>query len=187
MLKMKNCVTAIMLSVTLGVTTIPIGGIEVFAAVNQESMTYEEALEEGWNYREQEDGTLTISQYTGTNTEIVIPSEIDGKKVTGIGNFAFQFRTNLISVSIPKGVTSIGYQAFVGCSSLKNITLPEGLTVIGYGAFMGCSNLTNILIPESIVSIGDVAFNGCRSLTEITVEESNSDYASKDGIWQHCG
>ena len=35
---------------------------------------------------ENEDGTVTISRYIGTETDIVIPSQIGGKTVSAIGN-----------------------------------------------------------------------------------------------------
>lgn len=39
----------------------------------------------GIGYSQLEDGTLEITSYTGASAELVIPSEIDGGKVTAIG------------------------------------------------------------------------------------------------------
>lgn len=49
-----------------------------------------------------EDGTVTISRYIGTETDIVIPSQIGGKTVSAIGNVtgttgAFEGCTSILS------------------------------------------------------------------------------------------
>ena len=63
-------------------------------------------------YEEREDGTLMITGCVGgeysDNLDLVIPSEIGGKRVTGIADSAFRYRGGLNSVIIPESVTSIG-------------------------------------------------------------------------------
>ena len=100
--------------------------------------------------------------------KLMIPATIEGKPVTSIGNYAFQWCTRLTSITIPDGVTSIGDWAFKGCSSLTSITIPNSVTSIGSGAFFSCTNLTSITIPESVTSIGEEAFLFCTSLTAVT-------------------
>ena len=60
-----------------------------------------------------EDLTATVSRYTGTATEVVIPAEVthEGKtyKVTAIGDEPFQGNSTLTRVTIPEGVTEIAY------------------------------------------------------------------------------
>ena len=140
------------------------GGIGMTAQA-EESKTYE-----GFTYAENEDG-ITITKYTGDKTELVIPGEINGKKVISIGEEAFRGCSELTSVTIPEGVTYIGWYAFYGCSELTSITIPEGVRWIGNEVFRGCSELTSITIPESVTSIGSYAFYGCSSLTSITIPE----------------
>lgn len=89
---------------------------------------------------ENEDGTVTISRYIGTETDIVIPSQIDGKTVSAIGNVtgttgAFEGCTNITSVVIPDGVTEIQDNAFYGCTSLETVTIPSGVTLLRNCAF----------------------------------------------------
>lgn len=46
------------------------------------------------------DGTIEISGYSGSDTKLKLPSEIAGRKMTSIGNFAFAECSNLISNEI---------------------------------------------------------------------------------------
>jgi len=49
-------------------------------------------------------GEAKITKYSGTATELVIPSEIDGYKVTSVGASTFDGNRNLVSVTIPDSV-----------------------------------------------------------------------------------
>ena len=44
----------------------------------------EERTDDGFYYEENKDGGITITGYTGDETELVIPGEIDGKGVTSM-------------------------------------------------------------------------------------------------------
>ena len=120
----------------------------------------------------QDDGTLKISKYIGSDTVYVIPDEIDGKKVTSIGSDAFQKCTSLTSITIPDSVTDIEQYAFEGCTSLSDITLPDSLTSIGLSAFESCTALTDIALPDSLTYIDGFAFANCTSLKTVTVPAS---------------
>ena len=128
--------------------------------------------ENGFEYAVNEDGeSVTLTKYSGSDTEVIIPSELGGKPVTAIGEKAFYQNKTITSVKIPEGVTSIGDSAFEGCSSLTEVTIPKSVTSIGDFAFYGCSSLTEVTIPEGVTSIKDSAFAYCSSLTEVTIPE----------------
>ncbi len=121
-------------------------------------------------YALDENGNAFITGNTITeDTDLIIPSDIDGHKVVSIVHCAFQNCYCLTGITIPKGVTSIGADAFYGCKSLTSINLPEGVTSIGDYAFYGCESLTSISIPNGVTSIGDCAFQYCYCLTGITI------------------
>lgn len=127
-------------------------------------------------------------------TEVYVPEEIEGKKVTEIvdtcfygsavtkvvlpdtinkiGYRAFRGCGNLISIEIPDSVTEIGDQAFYECVSLTGIVLPSGLKKIEDSTFCGCSHLASIALPEGLVEIGAGAFCGCGNLKSIEIPDS---------------
>lgn len=109
-------------------------------------------------YKTLEDGTIEITDCDETVTKVEIPAEIDGKKVTRIGDHAFSYCSGLTSVTIPDSVTSIGQGSFCYCEDLTSITIPIGVTSISMFAFTNCSKLTSINIPESVTNIGGRAF-----------------------------
>ncbi len=129
-----------------------------------------------------DNGTYYLLGYTGTETELTLPTQIQGvNQAYGIYKYAFYKCDSLTSVTIGNDVTSIGNYAFYGCSNLTSVTIGNGVTSIGYEAFSWCSRLTSIVIPDSVTSIAGSAFYDCDSLTSITVEEGNAYYASQDG------
>ena len=165
--------------------------------------------ENGFEYAVNEDGeSVTLTKYSGSDTEVIIPSELGGKKVTAIGEkafyknktitsvkipegvtsigvYAFQYCNSLTEVTIPKSVTSIGDNAFSVCDSLTKATIPEGVTSIGAGAFQSCDSLTKATIPEGVTSIRDSVFEGCSSLTEVTIPKSVT--SIKYAAFYDCG
>jgi hypothetical protein len=128
-------------------------------------------------------GTVTITGYTSTNANVVIPSTIDGLPVTSIGNAAFLEYFGLTSVTIPNSVTNIGNGAFAGCSSLTNVTIGNGVTSIGDDAFSTCYNLTSVTIPNSVTSIGNFAFGGSSSLTNVTIGNGVTSIGNDAFLW----
>ena len=116
------------------------------------------------------DGTTCTITGLGnvTDTNLVIPEEIDGYTVTAIGEGAFDGSLSLTSVTIGDSVTSIGEWAFSSCN-ISRVTIGNSVTSIGEWAFFGCSRLSSITIPDSVTSIGSYAFSGCASLTSVTI------------------
>ena len=167
-----------------------LGGVQVFADGEQAPLTIgqsgpqpvllaaasAETGTDGLQYSYYADNTATVSRYTGTATELVIPAEVthEGKtyKVTAIGGYAFQKNSTLTRVTIPEGVKTIGPNAFIGCTSLTSITIPEGVTMIEHYAFCDCTSLTNVIIPEGVTYIGNKAFLGCTSLKSVSLPAS---------------
>ena len=100
--------------------------------------------------------TITITGYTGSGGDLVIPVETNGYPVTSIGDFAFESLPSLTSVTIPNSVTSIGNSAFTSCG-LTNITIPGSVTNIGAAAFAYCMRLAAFLVDTNNPKYSSVA------------------------------
>ena len=86
-------------------------------------------------YETDEEGNLYVSGYRGKPVDVVIPAEVDGKSVTGIGYYAFEYCESIESITIPNSITEIGWKAFMGCASLKSVTIPASVLSIDSEAF----------------------------------------------------
>lgn len=99
-----------------------------------------------------------------------IPSTVENNgviyHVVEIGNNAFEYCDNLLSVVIPDGVVSVGEHAFSEDSSLTNVVFGDGLVEIKSSAFSWCVKLCGeLLFPSSLRTIGNFAFNNCSELS----------------------
>lgn len=130
------------------------------------------------------DGSITITYYLGSETELEIPSLIEDYQVTRLGDRAFENCLSLASVVLPESLISVGKSAFSGCINLKNTSFPENLTIIEDNAFSDCTSLTDITFPESLATIEAFAFKNCSKLTYIIL--SNNLTIIKDYAFEDC-
>ena len=118
-------------------------------------------------------GTNNTPAYSG---DVVIPETVTYKgttyTVTKVGHWAFQYCSNLKSVSLPSTVTELGNYAFYHCDNLTSYEIPNSITSVGMYAFSECSGLESIVIPNTVTSIGVYAFQNCTSLASVTIPNS---------------
>lgn len=109
------------------------------------------AAESDFEYKvlSETDKTCQITRYKGYDTELLIPSKINGYTVTEIDRAeeydegVFSYRDSLISISIPDSVTRIGEKAFYYCNNLREVNMPNKITSIGNEAFVGTQIYNN--------------------------------------------
>lgn len=125
------------------------------------------------------------SGYSGTSSEVVIPSVYKNKPVVAISQKAFYGCDVLVSISIPKSITSIENSAFSDCTKLENITFRESEIsvgdhigrrgfMIGECAFANCEKLYSIIIPNEITLLENNIFDGCIRLNSVEFEQSSN-------------
>ena len=126
-----------------------------------------------YTYRLNDDKTtITITKYTASDENVVIPSSIDGYVVTGIDEKAFQNITTMKTILFPSSLKSIGNYAFAGCTSLTMVTLPESLTELGNYAFQGCVALKSAKLNAGWKNVSEGLFQGCTSLSSVTLPDT---------------
>jgi hypothetical protein len=116
-----------------------------------------------------ENGSITITGYTGLGGDVAIPATISNVAVTAIGYSAFSAINTITNVTLPDTVTNIGNRGFSGCGSLATVNIGFGVRTIGDSAFAGCSNLTTLIIPNQVSVIEGSAFFKCASLRTVTI------------------
>ena len=168
---------------------------------------------DGWEYKvDQKAKTVTLTQYVGFDTDVVIKPYYDGYKTVSVnGATGYCKGEQIESFTFPDTVEFIGNQVLGGLPNLKtvkfgkglkviegvlfslgthdsnNVTeidLPEGLEYIGECAFEGLNKLKSVTIPESVTSIGGRAFADCKSLTNVTIPSAVTRVGSK--IFSGC-
>lgn len=130
----------------------------------------------------EENGGIVIVRYTGEAVNVVIPAEIGGKAVVGIGEEAFYENRTLESVVIPDGVTMIGTQAFFGCERLSGLIIPESVREFGWTwnksfdravgmPFEGTPWLSEKRAENPLVIVNGVVLDGKTCAGSVTIPE----------------
>lgn len=121
-----------------------------------------------YSFKVYDDGTVEIVDYNGQETDVVIPTELDGNQVTTIGNSAFAYY-QMASLTIPEGI-SVSARAFEYCKITDELSLPAGIN-IGIRAFEYAELPKVVVIPEDAVLSGD-CFSYCEDLERLFVGPS---------------
>ena len=129
-----------------------------------------------FSYELDTDGKATIIAYNGTESNLTIPSTIDGHNVVAIGAHAFDESRNstnghtIKNLVISEGIERIELLAFVRCENLETVKLPESLTFLDMQTFLQCSN---------VKSIDSMALGLCSNLEKVRVYSKDITYASR--------
>lgn len=142
-----------------------------------------------WKFTELKDGTLRIDDYKGIDSDVVIPSEIDGKSVTVIGEGVFKGDSlsgddkikktklqkdvikHIKSITLPETIIRIEKEAFCWCP-MNKIIMSDNIEYIGDNAFNCCKNLKIMNWPKNLKAIGKVAFAGIHSISNWILPEN---------------
>ncbi len=102
-----------------------------------------------------------IEGYVGDETDIVLPTEVNGVTMTSVRGNAFKDNTTITSIVIPEGYTYLAGSAIRGCTALKSVSLPNTLESLGTMQFRDCTALESVNVPYGINNINSYAFYGC--------------------------
>lgn len=117
---------------------------------------------------------------------LVIPEEVNGRKVIGIGYQCFQsVQSGLyesLTIELPSTIEWIAAHAFSYCWAQK-VTLNKGLKFIGQEAFY-YSDIAEIELPDGIEMVASEAFRECDELKTLTLPHNSFDVGSY--LWFNC-
>lgn len=116
--------------------------------------------------------TVTITSYIGKGGNVVVPSEINGKKVTAISGKAFFKNSSITGVVIPETVKEFDYMNFSNCENLASVDIRAKITEIPETAFYNCTALSTVLLPDTVTVIGERAFMNCESIESFILPDS---------------
>ena len=171
------------------------GNTNIVVAVDGES-TYND-----FGYRLEDDDTVTILGYDGSNANITIPDEIYGFPVKEISSGAFNNCETLENINVSdnnKACCSVDGVLFnkdktkLICYPDKKAgakySIPDSVVTIGKCAFAGNKSIESIEIPDSVQEICDRAFLSCIKLKDINIPNSVVLIEDGDGagIFSYC-
>ena len=143
------------------------------------------AQEKDFKYTKSSSDTVRIDGYLGNESNIVIPSYIDGYRVNTLSAYAFENYDNLKSLTIPSTVSNIS-----NVFQLKNYENLESITIeAGHenyasvdGALFNKDKTELILcpsgykgsytVPNSVTTICYRAFYECKNLKKVSIPSS---------------
>ena len=118
-------------------------------------MSHDETPAEDFEFNDNSD-EIVIDKYVGKDPIVVIPDEIDGKKVVGF-NDTFTNDKNIIAVRIGDNITEIDRYAFGNAENLKYLVLGKSVKSIDGGNFFG-TNLKELILNDGLERIGEDEF-----------------------------
>lgn len=101
-----------------------------------------------WTTEELKDGTLAITGYNGEETELIIPAELDRKKVSVIKG-----------TTISPDVKGLNKQQYTNREKITRIEVPLTITCVESDIYHH-KNLKEVIIPARLVTLNDLAWYG---------------------------
>lgn len=196
-MKLKKRITALILAVSAAVSCLALTAYAEDVDLYDEPLDEESAAEEDsyitsgdykYSLQTYDDGNEVafLEEYTGSDTEVEIPEEIDGYTVKGLGDYTFYLNDKITQVTISENLADFGFFPFYGCTSLMEFKVNdknEIYTTDSDGAIVGRDGLAIMAYPtgknpekytvaDGIVAINSSTFAMCSNLKEITFPES---------------
>ncbi len=115
----------------------------------------------------------SVSGYTGTPVDVVIPTEHEGKPVTEIADRVFESCSTLKSIALPNTITKIGFMSFFSCTALEKLVIPGSVSKIEDNAFNYCSDLKELTFLDGADGVSYNAFEYCYNIEKIDLPETH--------------
>ncbi|MCQ2407331.1 MAG: leucine-rich repeat domain-containing protein [Oscillospiraceae bacterium] len=133
----------------------------------------------------EENKAACIISYTGSETDVVIPDQIDGLDVVQLGDTAFAGSRRIERVTLPSHLQDLGSYTFAECPGILEYKVAEdnvnfesregvlytadGYTLLRYPLGTMPEKVT---VPEGVKMVGNVAFTCSADIKEIELPDS---------------
>lgn len=115
------------------------------------------------------DGVAVITNYSGQEIDVFIPSTLSGVPVGMIEDDVFSGNKYITSVTLPDTLTELVDEQFAWCTALQRVNFGKYTKAIGVSAFAGCTAIREMTIPDSVTRLGAGIFQDCSGLQTLTV------------------
>ena len=132
---------------------------------------HEETPADDFEYGDGPNGSIVIDGYIGEDPIVVIPNEIDGKKVVDFGK-TFTNNKDIIAIKIGDNIEEVAEGALTNCDNLKYIVFGKNVKVINDG-LLGGSKIEQIEFNDGLEKLGSNVYGvGLKSKIDVSIPES---------------
>ena len=101
---------------------------------------------------------IVIEKYVGKDPIVVIPDEINGKKVVSLGTYALANDKNIVAIKIGNNIKDLGEGVFGNCENLRYVVLGDSVKTIGCNPFLN-TNIQEVTLNDGLQKIGEDDIN----------------------------
>ena len=120
-------------------------------------MSHDETPAEDFEFNDGRD-EIVIDKYIGKDPIMVIPDEINGKKVVSLGTYALANDKNIVAIKIGNNIKDLGEGVFGNCENLRYVVLGDSVKTIGCDPFLN-TNIQEVTLNDGLQKIGEDDIN----------------------------
>lgn len=132
---------------------------------------------------------VKLVKYLGTDSELSVPSEIDGNTVKAIGEYAFMMNMNvndtITKINISSSITDFDDFSLFGCTALKEFTVDKEneIYTVKDGVLFGDEEMllvcyppaksdTEYTVPDGVIALNPASFSLSKNLEKISFPDT---------------
>jgi len=144
--------------------------------------------EDGFDYEIVGEEAMIVG-YTGSDSIVAIPSDVEGKTVTTVAAGAFRDNATMQELFLTANITAIEPNAFVNCPDLRSVYVYSDMTVAA-GTFVNCPRLRCVMenycsvagwaLPDTCKVVRGFEDTGAGKLVIVEVDDQGIIYGLTD-------